>query len=65
MNYLTQAVAFVKAHWVTVVALAMVLWTVDKPYVTAYIAHHPLAAALYANAAAVVAFYIPSPTAKQ
>ncbi len=64
MTYITAALNFLKAHWVTVLALAMALWAVDKPYVTAYIAHHPLASALYANIAAVVAFYLPSPVAK-
>lgn len=65
MNYVKQALLFVQAHWVTFLALATVLWTVDKPYVTAYVAHHPLAAVLFANAAAIVTFYVKSPTANQ
>jgi len=65
MDFLKKVLAYVTLHWVTFLALGMVLWTVDKPYVTAFIANHPFAAALYANIAAVVSFYVKSPTAQK
>ena len=61
MTFLKTIYNYLKTHWVTVVAIGMVLWSVDKPYVTAFVQAHPFASIIYANIAAVVSFYIKSP----
>jgi len=57
----TQIVDYLKTHWVSVMALVMVVWNYAAPTVTNYVANHPHLSFWYGLAAVVVAFYIKSP----
>lgn len=64
MNYVQAVLKYLKVHWLTVVALGTILYTIDKPYIAAYVQAHPSAAVIYANIAAIVGFYLKSPLTK-
>lgn len=61
MGAVKAAIGYVKAHWVTVLALLTILWSINKPYIDSFVVHHPESAVVYANIAAVVTFYLKSP----
>jgi hypothetical protein len=58
VNYIKQAVAYLKSHWVTVVMLGVAMWNYAEPTVTDYVHNHPKLSFWYGLAAVVVAFYI-------
>ena len=50
-------VAFVKAHWLAILSLGIVLYNYDKPYVSAFVAKHAWAAVVAGNIAVIWAWY--------
>jgi len=60
-----QAIAFLKSHWVTVLALATAIWAYSEPTVTAYVHNHSNLSFWYGLVAVIVAFYLKSPTANK
>ena len=60
MNF-NQIVAYLKLHWITVLALAGAIWNYAEPTVKAFVSTHPQASFWYGLAAVIVAFYIKSP----
>lgn len=64
MTYITAAIAFLKSHWLSVLALLTAVWAYAEPTVTAYVHNHPHIAFWEGLVAVVVAFYLKSPVAK-
>jgi hypothetical protein len=64
MDYLKTALAYLKAHWVTVLALAMAVWAYAEPTVVDYVHNHPHLSFWYGLVAVVVAFFLKSPVSK-
>lgn len=50
-------VAFVKAHWVAIVSLGIVLYAHDKPYIDTFVSKHAWASVVLGNLAVVWAWY--------
>lgn len=61
MNYINQAVAYLKLHWVAVLMLLTAIWKYASPTVADYVHNHPNLSFWYGLAAVIVAFYINSP----
>ncbi len=64
MNFITQALAFLKSHWISVLALLTAVWAYAAPTVTTYVQAHPHVSFWFGLASVVVAFYLKSPVAK-
>ena len=64
MNFLNAVVAYVKAHWVTIIALAAVIWAYAKPTVIAFVAAHPKTSFWYGLIGVIVSFYMKSGSLK-
>lgn len=62
MDYINRVIAYIKLHWVTVLALLLAVWAYAEPTVVAYVSAHPALSFWYGLIAVVVGFYIKSPT---
>jgi len=51
-------IAYLKSHWVTILALLTAVWTYASPTVLNYVHNHPQLSFWYGLAAVVVTFYI-------
>jgi hypothetical protein len=58
MNFLKTVFAYVKAHWVTVLALGTAVWNYVSPTVTSFVTSHPKYAVWVGLAGVIISFYL-------
>jgi hypothetical protein len=60
MSFIQKVVAYLKAHWVTILALLTAIWAYAGPTVLDYVHNHPKLSFWYGLVGVIVAFYLKS-----